>query len=57
MSFDDRKTCNQTLKIKHAGANDNGNYTCVVVNSVGEVKKTCHSPLIVKGEKYAMMMI
>ena len=55
MSFDDRKTCNQTLKIKHAGANDNGNYTCVVVNSVGEKTKTCS--LEVKGEKYAMMMI
>ena len=51
----DRKTCDQTLKIKHAGANDNGNYTCVVVNSVGEETKTC--PLVVKGEKYAMMMI
>ena len=50
----DRKTCNQTLKIKRAGTNDNGNYTCVVVNSVGEVKKTC--PLVVKGEKYAMMI-
>ena len=51
----DRKTCDQTLKIKYAGANDNGNYTCVVVNSVGEETKTC--PLVVKGEKYAMMMI
>ena len=50
-----RKTCDQTLKIKHAGTNDNGHYTCVVVNSVGEVKKTC--PLVVIGEKYAMMMI
>ena len=51
----DRKTCDQTLKIKHAGTNDNGHYTCVVVNSVGEVKKTC--PLVVIGEKYVMMMI
>lgn len=51
----DRKTCDQTLKIKHAGANDNGNYTCVVVNSVGEETKTCS--FVVKGEKNAMMMI
>ena len=51
----DRKTCDQTLKIKHAGAKDNGKYTCVVVNSVGEVNKTCS--LVVKGEKYAMMTI
>ena len=51
----DRKTCDQTLKIKHAGTNDNGHYTCVVVNGDGEVNKTCR--LVVEGEKYAMMMI
>ena len=44
----DRKSCDQTLKIKFAMTSDGGNYTCQVANAVATVKKTCF--LHVKGK-------
>ena len=44
----DTRSCNQTLKIKHAKTSDGGNYTCQVSNSHGSVTKSCR--LKVKGK-------
>lgn len=37
----DRKSCEQTLKIKFAMTSDGGNYTCQVANANATVNKTC----------------
>ena len=37
----DRKSCDQTLKIKFAKTSDGGHYTCQVANSNGTINKTC----------------
>ena len=36
-----RLSCGQTLKIKYAGREDGGKYTCVATNKFGTVNKTC----------------
>ena len=36
-----RLSCGQTLKIKFAGREDGGKYTCVATNKFGTVNKTC----------------
>ena len=37
----DRLSCGQTLKIKFAGREDRGQYTCAATNKFGTVNKTC----------------
>ena len=37
----DRLSCGQTLKIKFAGRDDRGKYTCAATNKFGTVNKTC----------------